>query len=158
VKEIDVADHPSERSSIIPALFYDDATAALAWLEKAFGFETRLCITDADGAVSHAELSYADGRIIVGPAGWVDWAKSPKSLGGANSIGMHIGVDDVEAHCKNARAAGAVIVQEPADQFYGDRTYRARDLEGHNWTFGQHMRVVSADEMEAASQPKVDYR
>jgi uncharacterized glyoxalase superfamily protein PhnB len=71
---------------------------------------------------------------------------------------MHIGVDDVEAHCKNARAAGAVIVQEPADQFYGDRTYRARDLEGHNWTFGQHMRVVSADEMEAASQPKVDYR
>jgi uncharacterized glyoxalase superfamily protein PhnB len=158
VKEIDMAQHASEQSKVIPSLFYDDPAAALAWLEKAFGFETRLCITDDKGAVVHAEMSHGDGRIMVGPAGWSDWAKSPKSIGGANSASMHIGVDDVDAHCAGTRAAGAAIVQEPADQFYGDRSYRARDPEGHNWTFGQHVRDVSTEEMEAATQLKVEYR
>ncbi len=153
-----MADHPSERSPVIPALFYDDAAAALAWLEKAFGFETRLCVTDDSGAVMHAEMSHGDGRMMVGPAGWADWAKSPKSLGGVNSGNVHIGVDDVDTHCVTARAAGAVIVQEPEDQFYGDRTYRARDPEGHIWTFGHHVRDVSVEEMEAATQLKVEHR
>ena len=153
-----MARHSSERSKVIPALFYDDAAAALAWLEKAFGFETRLCGTDDKGAVMHAEMSYGEGRIIVGPAGWSDWAKSPKSLGGANSCTVHIGVENVDVHCAAARAAGAVVVQEPEDQFYGDRTYRTSDPEGHNWTFGQNIREVSEKDMEAATGLKVEYR
>jgi uncharacterized glyoxalase superfamily protein PhnB len=153
-----MAQHPSEQSKVIPCLFYDDATTALSWLEKAFGFETRLCITDDKGGVSHAEMSHGDGRIIVGPTGWSDWAKSPKGLGGANTANVHIGVDDVDSHCAVARAAGAVIAMEPADQFYGDRTYRASDPEGHIWTFSHHVRDVSAQEMEAVSQLKVEYR
>jgi len=153
-----MAQHPSEQSNVIPALFYEDAAAALAWLEKAFGFETRLYITDDKGAVSHAEMSYGSGRIMVGPIGWTDWAKSPKAVSGANTAAIHLMVDDVDAHCATARAAGAVITMEPEDQFYGDRTYRARDLEGHNWTFGQHIREVSAEEMEAVTNLKVEYR
>ncbi len=153
-----MAQHASEQSNVIPGLFYDDAAAALAWLEKTFGFETRLYITDDKGAVAHAEMSYGGGRIMVGPTGWTDWAKSPKSVGGANTGTIHLMVDDVDAHCAAARAAGAVITMEPADQFYGDRTYRARDPEGHNWTFGQRIREVSVEEMEAATNLKVEYR
>ena len=153
-----MADHQDDRRSVIPAVFYDDATAALVWLENVFGFEVRLCVTDSDGAVSHAEMSYGDGRIMVGPTGWVEWAKSPKSLGGANSCNIHLNVDDIDAHCAHARDAGATITQEPADQFYGDRTYRAVDPEGHNWTFGQHVCDVSVADMEAATNLKVEYR
>ena len=40
---------------------------------------------------------------------------------------------------------------EPADQFYGDRTYMAVDLEGHHWTFSQPVRNTSREEMEQAS-------
>jgi len=57
----------------------------------------------------------------------------------------------LDAHCERARAAGAVITQEPEDQFYGARTYRARDLEGHVWNFSQEGRAVSSEEMNAAS-------
>ncbi|HEX4506267.1 MAG TPA: VOC family protein [Alphaproteobacteria bacterium] len=153
-----MARHPSEQSNVIPALFYKDPAAALAWLENAFGLETRLMVADASGAVAHAEMSYGGGRIIVGPGAWVDWAKSPAEVGGANTAAIHIMVDDVDAHCATARAAGAAITMEPADQFYGDRTYRARDPEGHNWTFGQNIREVSEDEMEAATGLKVEYR
>ena len=64
---------------------------------------------------------------------------------------MHVqlpsGVDD---HCARARAAAAVITAEPEDQFYGDRTYRAVDPEGHVWTFSQHVRDVGRAEAEEA--------
>ena len=54
-------------------------------------------------------------------------------------------VDDADAHCAKARAAGAKIVEDPATQDYGeeywsDRTYRAEDLEGHQWFFVQRVR------------------
>jgi uncharacterized glyoxalase superfamily protein PhnB len=54
-----------------------------------------------------------------------------------------------------ARAAGAVIISEPADQFYGDRAYRARDPEGHIWSFAQNVRYVSREEAEKASGLKI---
>lgn len=153
-----MARHPSEQTSVIPALFYTDPAAALAWLEKAFGLETRLVVTDASGGVAHAEMSYGGGRITVGPAGWSGWAKSPNEVGGANTATIHIMVDDVDVHCATARAAGAVITMEPEDQFYGERTYRVCDPEGHNWVFGQAIREVPEEEMEAATGLKVEYR
>ena len=63
---------------------------------------------------------------------------------------------DLDAHCERARAAGGQIVAEPEEQFYGDRTYRAADPEGHRWTFSVHVRDVSRTEAEAAiGQPIV---
>ena len=58
---------------------------------------------------------------------------------------------DIDAHCARAREAGATIVNEPADQFFGERTYLAVDFEGHHWTFSQTIKDVSVEDMEAAS-------
>ena len=78
-------------------------------------------------------------------------ARSPAGLGGANTQVVHVSsTSDVDAHCERARAAGATILAEPEDQFYGDRTYRAADLEGHVWTFSAHVRDVTRAEAEAA--------
>lgn len=83
-------------------------------------------------------------------------AKSPKSLGGCGTQSIHVKLArDLGAHCQRAREAGAEIVQEPADQFYGERTYRARDPEGHLWTFSQTVRVMSIAEMESAGGVKI---
>ena len=54
-------------------------------------------------------------------------------------------VDDVDAHCERARAAGATIAEPPqthdyGDDYWADRTYRAVDLEGHQWWFLQRVR------------------
>jgi uncharacterized glyoxalase superfamily protein PhnB len=54
-------------------------------------------------------------------------------------------VDDVEAHCARARAAGARILVGPQTTDYGeeywtDRGYEAEDLEGHHWWFYQRLR------------------
>jgi uncharacterized glyoxalase superfamily protein PhnB len=53
-------------------------------------------------------------------------------------------------HCERARPAGSRILQEPTDEFHGDRTYRVKDPEGHAWSISQKLREVTVEEMEAA--------
>jgi uncharacterized glyoxalase superfamily protein PhnB len=65
-------------------------------------------------------------------------AKTPNQLGGEATGGMYVAVDDPDAHCEQARAAGAEIVQEITEQEYGSREYAARDPEGHTWSFGTY--------------------
>jgi uncharacterized glyoxalase superfamily protein PhnB len=73
-------------------------------------------------------------------------------VGGKNTQSIHVLIlDGIDAHCERARAAGAVIVREPEDQFYGDRVYMAQDFEGRVWSFGQPVRQVMREEAEAAS-------
>lgn len=135
------------------SVFYRDPRAALAWLERAFGFEVSMAIDGPPGqpAMGHYEMSRAgSGRIMIGGE-WADWARSPANAGSLNTQSVSVRVSEgIDEHCERARAAGAVIAQEPDDQFYGDRTYRAIDPEGHCWTFSMHVRDVSRQEAEAA--------
>ena len=137
------------------ALFYQDPKAALAWLEKAFGFELVMLLEDADGAVAHSQMEFGDSYVMIGQE-WSADHRSPKSVGGKNTQTVHIQLDtDIDAHFERAKAAGAVIDAEPTTQFYGDRTYRCRDLEGHIWTVAQTVASVSREEAEAASGLKI---
>ena len=141
----------SPRPSFIPSLAYKDNRAALDWLQKAFGFETSEVLTDAEGNIVHAEMSHGDGVVMIGGE-WADWTRSPASLGGKNTQRVHVRIERaIDEHCARARQAGAKIVMEPADQFYGDRCYIATDLEGHYWTFSQAVREVPQAEMEKAT-------
>lgn len=136
---------------ISSAVFYDDAAAAIDWLCRAFGFEVRLRIEGEGGRIEHSELSYGEGLIMVGQAGGKSGrevplpCKSPRALGGANTQALCICVDDADAHCAHAAAAGAKIVEPPTthdygDDYWSDRTYRAEDPEGHHWWFMQRVR------------------
>jgi len=142
---------PSYRPSLGAAVFYRDPRAALAWLEQAFGFERGMVVSDRDGNVVHAEMRFGDGYLMLGGE-WAEFVASPASVGGKNTQMLHVQLQDgIDAHCDHARTLGAEIQQEPTDQFYGDRTYRARDPEGHVWTFGQKVRQVSREEAEQAA-------
>jgi uncharacterized glyoxalase superfamily protein PhnB len=100
-------------------------------------------------------MRFGDSLIMIGNE-WTERHKSPASIDGLNTQSVHIHLEgDIDAHCERARAAGAEILMEPEDQFYGDRTYRCRDLEGHFWTVGAPVRAVSEEEAEAASGLKV---
>jgi uncharacterized glyoxalase superfamily protein PhnB len=125
-------------------LFYADAAAAIEWLEKAFGFATRLKVEDGAGGVVHSELELGDGLVMVASAS--AGGQSPRALGGANTQSLFVYVSDVDAHFARARANGATIVSEPTVRDYGDdhptdRTYEALDCEGHRWWFAQRQRT-----------------
>ena len=51
---------------------------------------------------------------------------------------IYVVVDDVAAHATQARAAGAEILREPAEQDYGGSDYTVRDPEGNIWSFGSY--------------------
>lgn len=136
-----------KRPTLVSALSYQDPKAALAWLEAAFGFEPFMVILGDDEALLHSEMRFGDGLVMIGSE-WSATRRSPRSIGGLGTQSVHVQLDeDIDAHCDRARAAGAVIEQAPEDQFYGDRTYRAVDPEGHVWTFGQTINPMSDAEM-----------
>ena len=132
------------------SVFYDDAAAAIDWLCRAFDFEVRLRVEGKDSRIEHSELTYGEGLVMVGQTNRADrptrqHLASPRSLGGANTQSIMLFVDDVDAHYAQARAAGAIIFEEPAVHDYGadywaDRSYGAIDPEGHRWWFTQRLR------------------
>ncbi len=139
------------RPAFISSLVYRDNRAALEWLQKAFGFQPSEVLADAQGNIVHAEMTHAGGVVMIGTE-WADWTRSPASLGGKNTQGVHVRIESgIDEHCARARRAGARVVKEPEDQFYGERSYIAADPEGHHWTFSQHIRDVSRGEMEKAT-------
>lgn len=145
----------STRTSLASAICYRDPRQALKFLEAAFGFELAMLIEDNQGNIAHSEMRFGDTLIMIGNE-WSEDHKSPASVGGKNTQTVHIHIEsDVDAHCRRARAAGFEILMEPDTQFYGDRTYRCRDPEGHIWTVAQTVATVSREAAEAATGLKI---
>jgi len=119
--------------SVFPGLRYRDEQAAMAWLERAFGFARHAVFTDDDGDVVHAEMRLGPGIVMIGAA--------PESEEGFN---VYVHVEDVDAHHARAVSAGAEITRPLADTGYGSREYGARDLDGHYWYFGTYLPAPAA--------------
>ena len=120
--------------AITAYLLYRDAGAAVDWLAKAFGLRASEVLKGPDGRVNHAEMKLGDALLMLGSPG-PDF-QGPRALGHATH-NLYVDVDDVEKHYARAVAAGATIIEQPKDTFYGARRYGAEDLEGHPWYFAQ---------------------
>ena len=145
-------------NGLVPLIRYRDVAAAVDWLSTAFGFEKRNIVTDPDGTIAYAELSYGRGIVMLGPVGQSNLdrlLKQPDEVGGAGTQSVYVAVDDVESHFKHARGAGADIVLEFGSEEAGDRAYAARDPEGHVWNFGAYSPwpAVAVPQLAAAAEP-----
>jgi len=133
---------PDGTPRVTPYLLYEDLGRAIDWLSRSFGLVERdgARVPDEDGAPRHTEMEIGgDGLVMIGQPG-ADF-RSPNRDGGF-AITLYVYVDDVDAHCEAARAAGAALLAEPADMPYGDRRYEAEDVEGHHWFFATLVRDV----------------
>ncbi|WP_303976893.1 VOC family protein [Dongia mobilis] len=124
----------SEQATLFPALKYDDAPAAVAWLQKAFGFAEHAVHKGPDGGIAHAEMKFGNAMIMFGSTGKPD----PANPWSTERMGIYMHVPDIDAHYARAKAAGAEIVRPLADTSYGAREYSARDAGGHLWSFGTY--------------------
>ena len=147
----------ASRPTITPLLWYQDPTAALAWLERAFGFETRMVVSGENGEVIHSESTFGEGLVmVVGPPQGA--AVSPAAWGGRRTASTHVQLTEgIDAHFERARAAGAVVTREPATQPYGDRVYVCNDLEGHQWSFGETIKPMTPEEMATATGREITH-
>src|SRR5262249_13852228 len=142
---------PEGWARVCPAVFYEDASKAIDWLCRAFGFEVQLKDGGKGGRMEHSERRIGQGLAMASQAGGRSErtgplpTRSPRADGGLNDERLAICVDDADAHCARARAAGGKVHEEPTttdygDDYWSDRTYRVEDPEGHHWWFIQRVR------------------
>ena len=143
-----VTNRSAPSSTVVPILVYKDVGHAIDWLCRAFGFAERLRFA-RDGVVSHAQLTVADGSIMLGREGGPFRAPHLDEV----TAYVHVTVDDVEEHFERAKTAGARIVKPPTDMPFGVRQYAARDPAGHWWTFSQNIADVAPEDW-GATAPK----
>jgi uncharacterized glyoxalase superfamily protein PhnB len=128
-------------ATIIPAMRYRNAPAAIEWLCQAFGFEKHLVVPEENGVIAHAQLTWGNGMMMLGSVRDNEYGKrikQPDELGGIETQASYVVVEDADGHYARAVTAGAEIVTEVADASYGGRGYSCRDLEGHLWSFGSY--------------------
>jgi uncharacterized glyoxalase superfamily protein PhnB len=136
----------STRSTVIPALRYRDALAAIDWLISAFGFEKQAVYLGPDNTtVMHAQLTFGNGMIMLGSvpkpdesAPYHELVIQPDEIGLRSTLSACLIVDDADAVYATAKAAKAEIVIDIADMPYGGRAFSCRDPEGHLWNIGTY--------------------
>ena len=127
-------------STIMPALRYRDAPAAINWLCQVFGFTRHAVYAQPDGSIGHAELTLGGGMIMLGSEKNDEYGrgfKSPAEMGG-ETRSAYIVVADVDAVFARAQSSGASIVRPLQDTTYGSREFTVKDPEGHSWSVGTY--------------------
>ncbi len=128
-------------STIMPAMRYRDAPAAIDWLCNVFGFARHAMYSNPDGSIGHAELTLGGGMIMLGSQKDDEYGrgfKSPQELGGVETRSAYIVVQDADAVFVRAQAAGGTIVRPLRDTEYGSREFSVKDPEGNSWSVGTY--------------------
>jgi len=129
-------------STIIPALRYRDAVAAIDWLDRAFGFQKNAVYMGPNNTVAHAQLTLGGGMIMLGSVtNGSEYGKNivqPDEINLRETQSPYLVVAVADAVYATAKAAGATIVSDIADMDYGGRAFTCRDLEGHLWSIGTY--------------------
>jgi len=129
-------------------LSYEDVGASADWIAEAFGFTETGRWSDETGRVTHVSMDLDGGEVMLGfpsedyesPRHHAEtceqarrWSETPFIVDG-----VHVYVDDIDAHFARASAAGARILSSLEDNSgAGQRQYRAEDVEGHRWMFAE---------------------
>ena len=140
---------------IVPYLLVEGAAEAIDFYKAAFDASERFRLEMPEGGIGHAEITIGGGLVFLAdtPDDPAQHGSDPKSLGGS-SVLLHRYVEDVDGSVRQAVEAGATLVREPEDQFYGDRAAMLTDPFGHFWSLHTHIRDVSIDELNAMMESK----
>lgn len=129
------------RSTIMPAMRYRDAHAAIDWLCNVLGFTRHAVYPGPDNTVGHAELTLNGGMIMLGSHKDDEYGKgfkSPGEVGNVETRSVYVVVKDADAVYARAEAAGAQIVRPLQNTDYGSREFSLKDPEGHSWSVGTY--------------------
>ena len=135
---------PDGYHSLTPYMGIDKAGEAIAFYKKAFGATQVMRLDMPDGRVGHAELRIGDSSLMLGtPCDQMALCNPDEHT----SIGLHLYVEDVDAQFQRAVDAGATVVSEPKDQFYGDRSASVKDPFGHLWFLATHEEDLTEEQI-----------
>jgi uncharacterized glyoxalase superfamily protein PhnB len=131
-----------ESPDIVPALTYADVPGAVEWLGRVFGFRERVAARLTWPGAGLAWMETGNGLFSISTPDDT-WGRSRGVM--ASGVVVKVYVEDVDGHFARAKAEGAEVVSGPQDGFWGGRTYRVLDHEGHRWEFSQRGRDLAAE-------------
>ena len=134
---------PDSSSALIPMLVCRDVSAEIDFCKAAFGAVELGRRPGPDGAVAHALMTISEAMVII-EGEWPTLASRAPQPDGSSPVIIYVYVQDVDAVVERAVAAGARIVLEVKNQFWGDRTGRIIDPSGHVWTISTRVEETSA--------------
>jgi PhnB protein len=145
---------PEHLHTITPRLVVRDGAAAIDFYREAFGaVEIGERFAGPDGGVIHAEIQIGDSVVMITDAAEDGApARAPEAAGGVVTAIMATYWEDVDAVWARALEAGAEVLYELADQFYGERGGRLRDPFGQQWMLSQRIERLSSEEMSARAE------
>lgn len=136
---------PEGFHSLTPYLGVKEAAKAIDFYKKAFGAIEVMRLGMPDGSIGHAELRIGDSPLMLGTPCEQGPLANPQ---GESPVGLHLYVADVDKQFAAAIAAGATVVSEVKDQFYGDRSGTLKDPFGHTWFLATHKEDLTLAEIE----------
>lgn len=132
---------------VFPYLRVRNAVAAIDFYQCVFGAKERFRLTEPGGRIGHAELELGNIVLMLSDEYPEFGIHGPQGRG-ATGVAIHLHVDNADDLAARAVAAGATMVREPADQFYGERSCKIRDPYGHEWLLGHEIEQLSHEEMQ----------
>lgn len=137
---------PEDYPRLTPYLIVDDAGAAIDFYSSVLGASERMRMTGPDGRVGHAELDLGDSMIMLADEHPDMGVRGPRTVGGT-PVTLHVYVEDVDDVFERAVKAGAKVLRQLEDKFYGDRSGQFEDPFGHHWDVASHIEDVPPEEM-----------
>ena len=133
---------PEGYHTLTPYLAVEDASKAIEFYKDAFGAEEFIRMPGPGGTIAHAELQIGDSKLMLSDPFPQSSVRPPSERGGTTaSIFMY--VEDVDAIFDQAQQAGAEVVSELEDMFWGDRFGTLSDPFGHVWSIATHKEDLS---------------
>ena len=141
---------PEGMHTITPHIVVRDAARAAEWYAEALGAEERSRIPVPGGKLMSVELWFGDSAVMVADEFPEMGILSPQSVGGTSTV-LNLYVEDVDALWERAVGAGAEVLHQLGDTFWGDRHGQITDPFGHRWGLAQHVRDVLPEEIARAA-------
>lgn len=138
---------PQGYHSITPYLTIKDCAKAIEFYKSVFGAKETVRMDGPDKKIMHAEIRIGDSVLMMTDESLECDHKGPEKLGGS-PISVLLYVENVDETFERALKAGAKVVREVRNEFFGDRMGTLQDPFGHIWSIGTHIEDVPPEEME----------
>jgi len=138
---------PSAIHELFAYLCVSDAGKAIDFYKRAFGVTERFRLTEPSGRIGHAELQFGPMVLMLSDP-FPEYGIQGAPHEGVVGVSLHLHVDNADELGRQAVAAGATMLSEPSDAFYGERSCKVRDPFGHTWLIGHSIEEVAPEEMQ----------
>ncbi len=125
----------------------NNAPAAIDYYKTIFGATEIFRLVEPSGRIGHIELNFGSSVVMLCDE-YPEYGILGPQAGGSTGLLIHLHVDNADEMAARAIEAGAVMVREPSDAFYGERSCVIRDPFGHEWMLGHEIEQVSYEEMQ----------